>query len=405
MAQPMVAVPDPALFADFTQGQNPVGWRTFVRPSPAWYWDANGALQEASSGVARFDHDPKTGASLGLRVESQRTNVLLDNRDLSAGNWSGTATVAKDAVGLDGVPNSANTITDNDTGSQQHKTQQITISDDSATHSVAFWIKKDNDESRFPLLVADIVGGTTPQREQTKINTKTGDKSSIVSTGTTTIEDAGGYWKVISIITNNSTGNTALTYAIYPAYATGLNSGDGYNVTGSIVYDFGQFELNTTFASSPIETAGTAATREADDASIPVGSWYNANEGTWVVEWRSDADIYTVLGSYGSSIKNRIYLANDSIRVDAGSSTFADSFIAAAGENRIAFAADSAGMAHSINGGVATESEETASSGTVTDLNVGRNVVTGDYLNGSLARITHYPSRLSNAELQNLVAR
>ena len=48
-------------------------------------------LQTASANVPRFDHDPATGESLGLLVEEQRTNLVLNSDTLSTQNVTVTA--------------------------------------------------------------------------------------------------------------------------------------------------------------------------------------------------------------------------------------------------------------------------------------------------------------------------
>jgi len=55
---------------------------TFSRASNATYFDASGTMQTAATNVARFDHNPTTGAALGLLVEEQRTNLLLNSATL-----------------------------------------------------------------------------------------------------------------------------------------------------------------------------------------------------------------------------------------------------------------------------------------------------------------------------------
>jgi hypothetical protein len=66
---------------------------TFTRASNATFFDANGTLQTAANDTPRFDHDPATGASLGLLVEGQRTNLLLNSATLA----TQTVTVTADA--------------------------------------------------------------------------------------------------------------------------------------------------------------------------------------------------------------------------------------------------------------------------------------------------------------------
>ena len=64
---------------------------TFTRGSNATYVDSSGVLQTASSGVARFTHNPSTLQSLGLLIEGTRTNLLLNSATLSTQNVTTTA--------------------------------------------------------------------------------------------------------------------------------------------------------------------------------------------------------------------------------------------------------------------------------------------------------------------------
>lgn len=56
---------------------------TFTRASSGTYFDSSGVLQTATTNTPRFDHNPVTGASLGLLIEEQRTNLLLNSATLS----------------------------------------------------------------------------------------------------------------------------------------------------------------------------------------------------------------------------------------------------------------------------------------------------------------------------------
>jgi hypothetical protein len=64
---------------------------TFTRNSSATFFDSAGLLQTAAADVARFDHDPITGESLGLLIEEARTNLLLNSATLSTQSVTLTA--------------------------------------------------------------------------------------------------------------------------------------------------------------------------------------------------------------------------------------------------------------------------------------------------------------------------
>ena len=74
---------------DATTGQNLV---TFTRASSGTYVDSEGVIQIASTDEPRFDHDPTTGESLGLLVEEQMANLLLNSATLSTQSATVTAT-------------------------------------------------------------------------------------------------------------------------------------------------------------------------------------------------------------------------------------------------------------------------------------------------------------------------
>jgi hypothetical protein len=63
----------------------------FTRASTATFIDSAGTLQTAAVDVPRFDHNPTTGESLGLLVEEQRTNLLLNTATLSTQSVTVTA--------------------------------------------------------------------------------------------------------------------------------------------------------------------------------------------------------------------------------------------------------------------------------------------------------------------------
>ena len=64
---------------------------TFTRASTATFVGSNKLIQSASNNVARFDHDPATGESLGLLIEEERTNHIRASEDFTAATWSSTS--------------------------------------------------------------------------------------------------------------------------------------------------------------------------------------------------------------------------------------------------------------------------------------------------------------------------
>jgi len=63
----------------------------FTRASSATYVGSDGLIKTATTNEARFDHDPTTGESLGLLVEEQRSNLLLNSGTLATQGVTVTA--------------------------------------------------------------------------------------------------------------------------------------------------------------------------------------------------------------------------------------------------------------------------------------------------------------------------
>ena len=94
---------------------------TFTRASSGTYTDSAGVIQTAATDVPRFDHNPTTGESLGLLVEEQRTNLVLQSEDFS-GATTFRGSITTDVIAAPDGAITADLFTENtDTGS--HTTQ------------------------------------------------------------------------------------------------------------------------------------------------------------------------------------------------------------------------------------------------------------------------------------------
>lgn len=175
-------------------------------------------------------------------------NHLLDNRDLSTGNWllDNTPTAAQNQTGVDGLPNKAWTITDNDAALFESYYQSIPIADDSSTHSVVFFIKKTTSAATHPGLGVLLANGAPQVQGFYTLNTDTGVATiSQFNLGShqATVTEEGDFWRVEIQITNNSLGNTEIRFYVYGAVNTdGAGTWDA-TVTGSCVYDYGHVFL------------------------------------------------------------------------------------------------------------------------------------------------------------------
>ena len=301
------------------------GSPSFTRATPAWVADYEGNIIEIPSGTPCFEGARYSGGSWyntqadgvtpisdstlkGLLVEGTRTNSLLYSRDLTNGVWGTDANPVYNEIGIDGVANSACTLTDDSATVSRFVRQYLTIPNDSNSHSLSFDILKDTDESRFPEFNLFLSGGTA-LNDLYFLNTKTGAIHTFAGwsggSSRATLVHRGGrdWWRWDANIINNSSGNTSLRFLIKPAISTDFATRSNAT-TGSIVVDGCQVELNQTRPSSPIFTTSAAVTRNAVVMSYPVSGNLMTNNTSGIMEWTpglsTNGTVY-LFGSYSDA--------------------------------------------------------------------------------------------------------
>jgi hypothetical protein len=209
----------------------------------------------------------------GLLHESEaRTNLITNNRDIAAtGGWSGAATAtANSATGIDGVANAATTLSASFANS---RSWAETIADDSNYHTASIYIKKETSVSAYPGLALVYNGGTSVRKDIT-FNPITGQflqRSGQTDGGVANVEDFEDFWRVSLTVQNNSTGNTSLDFAIYPAASATFSAVWGASGPQTIIVDMAQLEKAAT-SSSVIPTAGATVTRAAETLTVPAAN-------------------------------------------------------------------------------------------------------------------------------------
>lgn len=211
---------------------------TFTRSSAKWVVNYQGVYTQLANNAAPFEYDFLTGAYLGLVPEGSRTNVVLWNRDLTNAAWTASnVTRAKDQVGIDGVANSASSITA--TANNGTLTQAITLASSQRFQSA--FIKRLNGVGAISM---SMDGGST----FTGVN-------------------AGQAWSRVSIPAQ-TLANPSVVFKLG-------TSGD------KIAVDFVQNEDGPN-ASTPMLVTTAAFTRSQDLFNLGLG-WLNVNASTWLV--------------------------------------------------------------------------------------------------------------------------
>lgn len=171
------------------------------------------------------------------------------------------------------------------------------------------------------------------------------------------------------------------------------------------------------FATSYIPTTTTALTRSADVASVnTLTPWYRADEGTLFAEGTAVNNIagttarrYAELGNAGST---------ESIAVEARSATStrartltggvtvssSDNYDALGKNVKITGAYGSDGITVCVDGRAPITTASAIPTPNFLNLGAGAAGTGASTVNGYLRRITYYPRRLSNAELQAITA-
>jgi hypothetical protein len=349
--------------------------------------NSSGVVEIVNANLPRFDY--ASGVCRGLFIEESRTNVILTSTFAtlagtagsqypSGTGWSsffstgGTRTYVASSVfsgaqALDivGVSAARNVIGFNFAAAS------------STTYTVSFYIEAVSGVSGVIAVATGALG--------------TGGTSTNIAAPTTT----GRY--SYTFTTGTSAGSVALRFGI----------GASTNENGSIRISNVQCEVGA-FATSYIPTTATTLTRNADVVSMTgtnFSDWYNATGGAILARSRqsvitgtrpsiymSDGTADNIISLRGLAANPELYIkaTTDQAQIDAGTLTANSTFglVGAWATNNCAAA---------INGGAAV-TDISATIPTVDRMLIGSDGT--NYLNGQVERISYWPQRLINAEVQ-----
>jgi hypothetical protein len=395
---------------------------TFTRASDATYFDADGVLQTASNNVARFDHDPATGASRGLLIEEARTNSIRN----SQGGGSTNGVIGSGGVMPTnwGIAANANGVTSEIIGTGTEDglayidikvsgtptaSSSVLITFESLTQVVAA-----NAQTWSLSAYQQLHAGSTANAS-VYINLRSGTSDGTFVSGQTL--------STISAPTNSSlqSQRTSVTFTISdatvaritPRFGVDYTSGNPIDLTLRIAAP--QLELGA-FATSYIPTTTAAATRSADSAVVnPISSFYNASEGTLFAEGSSSnkPNALNALVSIDDTT------ADERIQIRRGTQFNVLNIVTATGGSpqasldtsngtwasptefkKIAYALKQNDLAVSM-GGAAALTDTSATLPTVTRMVIGFGP-NSQYVNGHIRKIAYWPKRLTNTLLEQL---
>lgn len=361
------------------------------------------ALQTAASGVARFEHNPTTGESLGLEIEEQRTNLLTYSEQFDNAAWTkDNVTLTANAIVAPDGTLTADEMKDSTSSTQKRCLQNITVT--SASHTISVYAKAG---TLSLLLIRENLSGTAVN---TTFNLANGTLGTVGSGRTATITSVGNGWYRCSLTVTAVAG----TYGI----GIGLTNADNINVytgtgNGTIFIWGAQLEAGS-FATSYIPTVASQVTRSADSASMTgtnFSSWYRADEGTVYADTLLISNSGTrVVWDIGPNLSfgNTIYQVQGStaITVVSGNATLGVTLSSNTTllSNKAATAIKLNDYSLSVNGAATVTDTSAFVPVSATQLVIGQAVwaSNGTQLNGTLRKLAYYPKRLTNSELQGL---
>jgi hypothetical protein len=352
-----------------------------------------GYIATVNANLPRFDYDPANiTACRGLLIEEARTNLYGSSETLDNGTyWANAARNTADSgvISPTGGSSWKHTIP---SGTSSNFSQGVTVAASATTtYSV---LARAGSVSQINFREANYTGFTVTF-------TLTGNGT---ATSGGVIKPWANGWYLCSLPFGYGVGQTS-----------GLVTMGISGVAGDYAYfACPQVELGA-FATSYIPTTTTSLTRNADVVDMTgtnFSDWYNATEGTFVLEYFetginktaagliANAGAYTdvigmyIDGSIGVPIQpNFVVLNSNSIQANildaAPPANSVAKMVAAYKQNSFAFALN----------GLLAGTDASGTIPTVNQLQIG-NELNGIFANRHFAKVSYFPQRLTNAEVQ-----
>jgi len=415
----------PLFTGDGTSGIYVWGAQLEQRDSLTAYTPTNGTpitkyqpkLMFASPDQPRFDHDPLTGESKGLLIEESRTNLIRWSEDFAIEpemNYYYCTIDDNRIVAPDGNLSADAIIFDDGTnGGLSAGHREVVSSGEKYTASI--YAKAGNlSKVWFYFNVRETNESVNVGNSGIKYNLLTNTVDEIVDTNDQfsteyNIFDVGNGWYRLVISATMSSNAGFLGWGLYN-YEDNVSSGK------NTAYIWGAQLEKGSFATSYIKTSGASATRSADNASITgenFSSWYRQDEGSLYID-SDKGNLGTSFAGYVSfhteDFSNSEYywlLHNSSNQfqflVAPGVASLVDGIDTSLGSQKacVSWADDDFSM--SVNGNTIQSDTDGPAKKNLAGLRIGFSPYSDShYLNSHIKKISYYPKRLTNEQLQQL---
>ena len=365
-------------------------------------------LMTAPAGVARFDHDPISGKSLGLLIEESRTNLQPKSQDISVWPSKSNCVITTDIVISPDGSQTADLFIPTAIAAQHYVYDYGGATLANTTYTFSVYIKP-NGLSKLGIGFVYNSHGTNYDLSTLTAVTNGGTPSIISTDLTRCIIPVGNGWYRL-IMTGTPTSSSPV---LIQSDSLGTTLA-GDDVSGFYIWG-AQLEAGS-FATSYIPTTSGTVSRAADQASMTgtnFSSWYNQSEGSFYSEFDSFCPVATpasysafAISGNNSSNFNRIGIYNSSYKntnTANGVSQVEQSLSGHTPNTTVKIISnfpDGALLSWSKNGVLAVSTTSILRP-SVNRLDIGSH--TGQkYLSGHIRKLAYYPKALSSTELQGL---
>lgn len=393
----------PTLDLNFTRSSSLDPRINFTRSSAATYIDASGRMQVVGNNVPRFDYDPSTGQKRGLLLETSSSNLIPNSLNVVQSSMfaasPNTFVISNDITPLNTAGEVFKSVRDASTGDNNVGYFYSTVLSTATVYVCSAWIWIPSNTPPFTTLTMTFEGqGSTPV---VSANTATTNQwQRIYSTGTNSTNTTTGIVNCIRMV-----GGTTGSYFYSTCWQLETNSGRGFpssyiptstttvtrsqeavTITGaafSNIYNQGQGTLYAeSYMPGPRLAGGSFTAALYNSASDYIGVQYVASTGQY--------NGTTYLLKNGIQYTSGITSTNTFNQIRKSATTFDNSTIVSAGDGQL--------LVHT-----GTYSGPPL----VSQLSIGSRAGNGtDFpFLGSIRRITYWPQKMTNAQLQLLTVK
>jgi hypothetical protein len=389
---------------------------SFSRASTGTYFTSSGVLSSAAINAPRFNHvyNGSSWVSKGLLVEEQRTNLNLYSEQFNNAAYSiNQGTISTNQAASPDGNTTAESLAAS-AGTVNPYAYQAVTTVTSSVYTFSIYVKK-NTHDFVQIVLNGVANGFA------NFNISSGVVGTLGAGGsaTSSIVNVGNGW-YRCIITYTAAGTTSAGYISLIGSAT-AGRGATFTAAGTeSVYLWGQqLELGS-FATSYIPTTTAAVTRSADVCQITgtdFSSFWNASEGSLVYEADSSSNVIgnhfvflvsdvTFNNQYQSSRSQNNAYTDVGFWVKNGNVWQALIYTSAGAWLQGATSKDA--MAYKVDDfafsddGSAVLTDASGTLPTVNRMEIGGSSLISAALNGHIARLRYFNTRLTNSKLQEL---